>query len=152
MRGLQGSRMPPLLCALRTYRRSTAGARGARNGAAENDGMQGPERALQSGTQYEVAGVVGSQPVGIGPAQPSASYISTRDALDLSRSEAVLLSVLGGATGVGLGVASSALLPALLADLPPAAFGPGQVALAFGISALVGVHFGSLPAYHSARL
>jgi len=65
--------------------------------------------------------------------------------------EAVLLAVLGGATGVGLGVASS-MLPALLANLPEAAFGPVQVALCFGISALIGVLFGSLPAYLSARL
>jgi ABC-type antimicrobial peptide transport system permease subunit len=66
--------------------------------------------------------------------------------------EAVLLSVLGGAVGVGLGVAASGLLPALLADLPSADFGTIQIALAFGVAALIGVLFGSLPAYRSARL
>lgn len=66
--------------------------------------------------------------------------------------EAILLATLGGAVGVALGVASSEILPRVLADLPPAVFGPGQIALAFGISALIGVVFGSLPAYRSARL
>ena len=66
--------------------------------------------------------------------------------------EAVLLALLGGAAGVGLGVVVSEALPVLLADLPPAVFGPGQIALAFGVSALIGVLFGSLPAYRSARL
>ncbi len=228
-------------------------------GAAEDD--RGRGLAPASGKEYEVVGVVGSQPVGIGPAQPSTSFLSTRDALDLSGSgtvgqilvsaknaasveaaeagiaseikeahggqedftvvtqqellstlaritdelnvflagiagisllvggigvmnimlvsvtkrtreigvrkavgatdadvllqflfEAVLLSSLGGAAGVGLGVAGSLLLPALLADLPQAVFGPVQVGLAFGVSALIGILFGSLPAYRSARL
>jgi len=226
-------------------------------GAAEG----GRNRESAPGREYEVVGVVGSQPVGIGPAQPSTSFLSTRDALGLSGSEAVgqilvsaknagsvkaaeagitseitrshggqedftvvtqdellstldritdelnvflagiagvsllvggigvmnimlvsvtertreigirkalgatdrdvllqflfeavLLSSLGGAAGVGLGVAGSLLLPALLTDLPHAAFGPVQVGLAFGVSALIGVLFGSLPAYRSARL
>ena len=226
-------------------------------GAAE--GGRGQE--FTPGREYEVVGVVGSQPVGIGPAQPSTSFLSTRDALDLSGSEAVgqilisaknaasveaaevgiaseikrahggqedftvvtqeellstltritdelnvflagiagisllvggigvmnimlvsvtertreigvrkavgatdadvllqflfeavLLSSLGGAAGVGLGVAGSLLLPTVLSDLPQAVFGPVQVGLAFGVSALIGVLFGSLPAYRSARL
>ena len=66
--------------------------------------------------------------------------------------EAVLLSVLGGAVGVGFGVAASTLMPALLADLPSAVYGTTQIALAFGVAALIGVLFGSLPAYRSARL
>lgn len=66
--------------------------------------------------------------------------------------EAVLLAVLGGATGVALGVAASEILPLLLEDLPAAVFGPTQIAVAFGVSALIGVLFGSLPAYRSARL
>jgi putative ABC transport system permease protein len=66
--------------------------------------------------------------------------------------EAVMLALLGGAAGVGLGIAASEILPVLLADLPPAVFGPTQIALAFGVSALIGVLFGSLPAYRSARL
>lgn len=233
----------------------------AQNGASRAGATRGAMRAPGPVKEYEVVGVVGSQPVGIGPAQPTSSYISTRDALDLSGSgtvgqilvsaknagsvgeakaeitseireahgeqedfsvvtqeellstltritdelnvflagiagisllvggigvmnimlvsvaertreigvrkaigatdvdvllqflfEAVLLSALGGAAGVGLGVASSVLLPTLLTDLPRAVFGPVQVGLAFGVSALIGVLFGSLPAYHSARL
>ena len=66
--------------------------------------------------------------------------------------EAVLLSVLGGAVGVGFGFAASTLMPALLADLPSAVYDTTQIALAFGVAALIGVLFGSLPAYRSARL
>jgi len=66
--------------------------------------------------------------------------------------EAILLSMLGGAVGVGIGVAISTLGPALIAGLPSAVFGLTQIALAFGVSALIGVLFGSLPAYRSARL
>jgi len=57
-----------------------------------------------------------------------------------------------GLAGVALGIGASALLPALLPDLPRAAFVTTQIALAFGVSALVGVLFGVLPAYRSARL
>jgi len=66
--------------------------------------------------------------------------------------EAVLLAVLGGFAGVALGVGASILMPLLIADLPAAAFVTTQIALAFGVSALVGVLFGVLPAYRSARL
>ena len=66
--------------------------------------------------------------------------------------EAVLLAALGGLAGVALGVEASTLLPALIADLPRAAFGVTQIALAFGVSALIGVLFGVVPAYRSARL
>jgi putative ABC transport system permease protein len=66
--------------------------------------------------------------------------------------EAVLLAVLGGLTGVALGITSAEVLPSFLSDLPRAVVGWPQVALAFGVSVLVGVVFGSLPAYRSARL
>lgn len=66
--------------------------------------------------------------------------------------EAVLLALLGGALGVALGVAGSILLPRILTDLPPAVVTLEEVALAFGVSALIGVVFGVLPAYRSARL
>lgn len=66
--------------------------------------------------------------------------------------EAVMLAALGGLAGIGLGIAASELLPRVLPDLPPAVFGVGQIALAFGVAALIGVVFGSLPAYRSARL
>ncbi len=66
--------------------------------------------------------------------------------------EAVLLAALGGLAGVALGVAGPSLLPVLLPDLPAPVFSTAQIALAFGVSALIGVVFGSLPAYRSARL
>jgi putative ABC transport system permease protein len=66
--------------------------------------------------------------------------------------EAVLLAVLGGLTGMVIGITSAELLPHFLSDLPRSVVGWPQVALAFGVSALVGVVFGSLPAYRSARL
>ena len=66
--------------------------------------------------------------------------------------EAVLLSLIGGVIGVAVGVAGSAILPEILVDLPPAVVTGNEVALAFGVSALIGVVFGVLPAYRSARL
>ncbi len=66
--------------------------------------------------------------------------------------EAVLLSLIGGVIGVAVGVAGSAILPEVLKDLPPAVVTGNEVALAFGVSALIGVVFGVLPAYRSARL
>ena len=66
--------------------------------------------------------------------------------------ESVLLALLGGAAGVGLGIGAAQLMPVLLTDLPQAAFGTTQIALAFGVSALIGVLFGVVPAYRSARL
>ncbi|MEJ7842435.1 MAG: ABC transporter permease [Rubrobacter sp.] len=66
--------------------------------------------------------------------------------------EAILLSLIGGVIGVAVGVAGSAILPEVLKDLPPAVVTGNEVALAFGVSALIGVVFGVLPAYRSARL
>ena len=66
--------------------------------------------------------------------------------------EAVLLALIGGASGVALGVAGSIALPKVLTDLPAAVVTLEEVALAFGVSALIGVVFGVLPAYRSARL
>ena len=66
--------------------------------------------------------------------------------------EAVLLSLIGGVVGVAVGIAGSAILPEILTDLPPAVVTANEVALAFGVSALIGVVFGVLPAYRSARL
>ena len=65
--------------------------------------------------------------------------------------EAVLLALMGGLVGVTLGVGASALLPTLSSNLPTAVTGT-SVGLAFGVSALIGVVFGVLPAYRSARL
>jgi putative ABC transport system permease protein len=66
--------------------------------------------------------------------------------------EAVLLSLIGGVLGVAVGIAGSIILPNVLEDLPPAVVTANEVALAFGVSALIGVLFGVLPAYRSARL
>ena len=66
--------------------------------------------------------------------------------------EAVLLALIGGVVGVAVGFGGSAILPRLLTDLPPAVVTVNEVALAFGVSALIGVVFGVLPAYRSARL
>jgi putative ABC transport system permease protein len=66
--------------------------------------------------------------------------------------EAILLALIGGIVGVVVGIAGSAILPEILTDLPPAVVTVNEVALAFGVSALIGVVFGVLPAYRSARL
>ncbi len=66
--------------------------------------------------------------------------------------EAVLLSLIGGLLGIAAGIGGATLLPELLADLPQAVFTGPEIALAFGVAALIGVVFGVLPAYRSARL
>ncbi len=58
----------------------------------------------------------------------------------------------GVKAGRAAGIAGSAILPEVLKDLPPAVVTGNEVALAFGVSALIGVVFGVLPAYRSARL
>jgi len=67
-------------------------------------------------------------------------------------SEALLLSLAGGLLGVVLGLAGGLALPALVADLPAAVFSLSQIALAFGVAGVIGLVFGVLPAYRSARL
>jgi putative ABC transport system permease protein len=73
-----------------------------------------------------------------------------RDILAQFLIEAVLLCVVGGLIGIGLGVGASALisavspLPALIAWWSPA--------LAFGVSAAVGIFFGVAPARRAGRL
>ena len=65
--------------------------------------------------------------------------------------EAVLLALIGGLVGIAVGIGVSALLPLLSANLPTAVAWTA-VGLASGVSALIGVVFGVLPAYRSARL
>lgn len=67
-------------------------------------------------------------------------------------SEALLLSLVGGLLGIALGIAGGLALPALVADLPKAAFSLPQIALAFGVAGVIGLVFGVLPAYRSARM
>ena len=64
--------------------------------------------------------------------------------------EAVLLTTFGGVTGIGLGL-GSALLVAALSPVP-AAITWWSVALAFGVSAGVGIIFGVVPAQRAGRL
>ena len=64
--------------------------------------------------------------------------------------EAVVLSVAGGAIGVGLGLLASTIISKLAGW--PVQVGAGSVALAFGFAALVGVFFGFYPARKAARL
>jgi putative ABC transport system permease protein len=64
--------------------------------------------------------------------------------------EAIVLSVIGGAVGVGLGI-GAALLIARFAGWP-VAIDPAAVAVAFGFAALVGIFFGFYPARKAARL
>jgi putative ABC transport system permease protein len=64
--------------------------------------------------------------------------------------EAVLLTSVGGLAGMGLGVAA-ALLTAALSPVP-ATITWWSMALAFGVSAAVGIVFGVVPAQRAGRL
>jgi putative ABC transport system permease protein len=64
--------------------------------------------------------------------------------------EAVLLTAIGGVIGIGLGI-GAALLVATLSPVP-AAITWWSVALAFGVSATVGIVFGVVPAQRAGRL
>jgi putative ABC transport system permease protein len=74
-----------------------------------------------------------------------------RDVLSQFLSEAVFLALIGGLLGVALGVGVATVLPIISSNLPTAVTW-ASVGLAFGVSALIGVVFGVLPAYRSARL
>ena len=52
---------------------------------------------------------------------------------------------------MALGVGAATVLPIISSNLPTAVTW-ASVGLAFGVSALIGVVFGVLPAYRSARL
>jgi putative ABC transport system permease protein len=64
--------------------------------------------------------------------------------------EAVLLCVVGGLIGIGLGVGTSMLISAV--SPLPAAIAWWSPALAFGVSAAVGIFFGVAPARRAGRL
>jgi putative ABC transport system permease protein len=66
--------------------------------------------------------------------------------------EAVTLSLMGGAIGLGSGYGLGVLVAKLLPDWPPAHVPLWAVVLAFGFSAMVGIFFGSYPAGKAARL
>ncbi|GIH76332.1 ABC transporter permease [Planobispora longispora] len=73
-----------------------------------------------------------------------------RDVLAQFLIEAVLLTTIGGVIGILLGVGGSLLIAAL--SPVPAAVTWWSVALAFGVSAAVGVFFGVAPARRAGRL
>jgi putative ABC transport system permease protein len=62
--------------------------------------------------------------------------------------EAVFLSVIGGALGVLVGVVGSRFT---IDGIQPVLV-PSSIALAFGVSAVIGLVFGSLPANRAAKL
>lgn len=64
--------------------------------------------------------------------------------------EAVLLTTLGGALGMGLGIGAAVLVGAL--SPVPAVVTWWSLALAFGVSAAVGIIFGVVPAQRAGRL
>ena len=64
--------------------------------------------------------------------------------------EAVLLTAIGGLTGMALGVGTALLVDAL--SPIPAAITWWSLALAFGVSAAVGIVFGVVPAQRAGRL
>ncbi|MEA3240871.1 MAG: ABC transporter permease [Pseudomonadota bacterium] len=64
--------------------------------------------------------------------------------------EAVMLSSLGGITGILLALAASAILAKIL--LVPLVINPGIIVLAFAFSAAIGIFFGYFPARSAARL
>jgi ABC-type antimicrobial peptide transport system permease subunit len=64
--------------------------------------------------------------------------------------EAVVLSLLGGVMGIGAGIASARGLTALMSW--PTSVSPQAIALAFAISAAIGVAFGYYPARRASRL
>lgn len=73
-----------------------------------------------------------------------------RDILAQFLIEAVLLTTIGGVLGIALGVGGSLLIQAL--SPVPAAVTAWSVALAFTVSAAVGIFFGVAPARRAARL
>jgi putative ABC transport system permease protein len=146
----------------------------ARHGGAEDFSVITQEQLLSSFSQitdlltYALAGIAGISLLvgGIGVMNIMLVSVTERtreigvrkalgatngDVLSQFLLEAVLLSVLGGLVGIAIGVGVSALLPILSSNLPTAVTW-AAVGLAFGVSALIGVVFGVLPAYRSARL
>ena len=73
-----------------------------------------------------------------------------RDILAQFLIEAVLLCVVGGVIGIGLGIGGSLLISAV--SPLPAAIAWWSPALAFGVSAAVGIFFGVAPARRAGRL
>jgi putative ABC transport system permease protein len=77
-----------------------------------------------------------------------------KDILSQFLTEAVVVSVLGGALGVGLGVAIAQLVSGvnMNGQTLRTYVAPDSILLAFGVSAAIGVFFGIYPAARAARL
>ena len=75
---------------------------------------------------------------------------SNRDIMAQFLTEAVLISILGGAIGIALGL-GGATIAARIASWP-LLVRPGSVLLAFGVAAVVGIFFGYYPARKASRL
>jgi ABC-type antimicrobial peptide transport system permease subunit len=73
-----------------------------------------------------------------------------RDVLRQFLLEALLLSIVGGALGVGLGLVASHLIASTLAW--PTRVSPTAMALAFGVAGSIGLVFGYYPARRAAGL
>jgi ABC-type antimicrobial peptide transport system permease subunit len=73
-----------------------------------------------------------------------------RDILAQFLTEAATLSMIGGLMGIALGVGAAAGFSAL--GKWPAVIRPGAIAVAFSVSAAVGVFFGFYPARKASRL
>ena len=64
--------------------------------------------------------------------------------------EAVTLSVVGGLIGIGIGLAAGLGITSRLGL--PFTINPTTIALAFGVSALIGIAFGLYPAVRASQL
>jgi len=73
-----------------------------------------------------------------------------RDVLIQFLLEAVLMSALGGITGVGIGIGAASVVTAVTGF--PTVVEPASVILALAFSAAVGVFFGFYPARRAASL
>ncbi|MFQ5946463.1 MAG: ABC transporter permease, partial [Anaerolineae bacterium] len=74
-----------------------------------------------------------------------------RDILSQFLVEAIVLSLAGGLLGIGLGIIGAGGISRLSEDLTTQV-SPEAVLLATGFSGLVGLVFGSYPAFRAARL
>jgi putative ABC transport system permease protein len=66
--------------------------------------------------------------------------------------EAVMISVAGGCIGILIGVAIPLSIEFLVPDAPPIPISTVSVVVAFGVSLIVGLIFGIVPANRAARL
>jgi putative ABC transport system permease protein len=77
---------------------------------------------------------------------------SRRDVLEQFLAEAVMISVAGGCIGILIGVAIPLSIEFLVPDAPPIPISTVSVIVAFGVSLIVGLIFGIVPANRAARL